>query len=73
MITEINQSREYTTAKETPESFLEKAKDWDMDRCVVVGFDENGSLRCGASFSEIGEMLIMLELTKQRLLEGLGQ
>lgn len=57
-----------TTLSETPESALEKAKEWGMDRCLILGFKEDNSVQFGGSFSEAGDILLLLELGKQYIL-----
>lgn len=58
-----------TCLPEPPTEFLEKAKAWGMERCLVIGFDENGNLMGGASFSELNDMIFLLELFKRNILE----
>ena len=56
---------------ETPKSVLQKAKKWGMKRCIVIGFDENERVIFGGSFSDAGDILMLLELAKKHLLENL--
>ena len=60
-----------TIVSEPPVVFLERAKAWGMDRCIVVGLDETDKIHYGSSFADIGDMLIMIELFKREILEGL--
>ena len=59
-----------TTLDEPPAGLLEKAKDWGMVRCLVIGTHEDGSLAIGGSFSDVGEMLLLLERAKRDVLAG---
>jgi hypothetical protein len=56
-----------TKIPEDPALTLEKAKGWEMDRCIIIGWADE-DFRFGGSFSEMGEMLILLEKAKQHLL-----
>lgn len=57
-----------TTVPEPPEQILEKAKAWNMRRCIVVGEDENGELVWGGSFSEADGINWLLDLAKYDLI-----
>lgn len=59
-----------TCVDEPPDTLLEKAKAWGMDRCVVLGFDENGGFYFGGSFSNLAEIVLLLEAGKHRLMAG---
>lgn len=43
---------------------LEKAKDWGMEHCVVLGLDKDGKLQFGGSTSDSGTIMMMLEAAK---------
>ena len=57
-----------TTAPEPPNQVLEKAKEWGLERVVIVGADENGNLKWGGSFSEVEGILLLLEVVKFEIL-----
>lgn len=59
-----------TTLSEPAESVLEKAKGWGMDRCVIIGYRQDGSLAFGGNHAEAPEILMLLELAKKWLLEN---
>lgn len=59
-----------TYAKDDPVAILEKAKGWDMERCVIIGYGEKENLRFGGSFCEAGEILMLLELAKKFIIEN---
>lgn len=59
-----------TCVIEPPEQVLEKAKAWGMDRCLILGFDEDGALHMGGSFSNLAEMVLLLEAGRHRLMSG---
>lgn len=50
------------------EDMLQKALKWNMESVLVVGWGKDGHLHAGASISEVGELLILLELFKKELL-----
>ena len=60
-----------TTADEPPESVLEKAKDWDMGHCLVIGCLPDGELIWGGSTSDMQLALTLLERARFRLLSEL--
>lgn len=49
---------------------LDKAKNWGMERCVIVGLDADGRLRFGGSTSDAGWMVVVLEATRLDLVRG---
>jgi hypothetical protein len=53
-----------------PAEMLEKAKDWGMDRCLVIGFHDDHSVSFGGSFSDSGDIVLLLELAKQYILNN---
>ena len=57
-----------TKAPEPPNQILEKAKDWDLARVLVVGANEAGDLVWGGSFSEAEDILWLLEMAKTELM-----
>lgn len=59
-----------TFASEPPETTLKKAKKWGMERCMIIGLDDDGQLIFGGSFSEVPEMIFLLEIAKQFILEN---
>ncbi len=58
-----------TTIDESPQTTLEKAKCWGMEKCMVIGLDANNQLCFGGSWSEAGEMLLTLEAAKQQIIQ----
>ena len=59
-----------TFLPESPESVLDKAKEWGMTRCMIVGSNENGDLVFGGSFADAGDMVLLLELAKKFVLDN---
>ena len=57
-----------TRIDQPPPEILEKAKDWGMSRCLIVGIDDDGEFHFGGSFSDAGEMVLLLEEAKRRVL-----
>ena len=53
-----------TTAPDTPENVLEKAKDWNMKECIVIGLDEDGDLTFGGTSCELRDILHLLKLAE---------
>jgi hypothetical protein len=57
---------------EKPEAILEKAKDWGMERCLVLGWkSENGKLVFGGSHCEVADLVLLLEAAKKALLDDM--
>lgn len=54
----------------TPETVLEQAKNWGMDRCIIIGFTDDALFKFGGSFSDLGEILILLEFAKKFVIEN---
>lgn len=50
---------------EEPNATLRKAMDWPLDRVLIVGFDEDGALLFGGSFSEVSEINLLLDMAKE--------
>jgi hypothetical protein len=71
MMTEVVNFTGITTVPERPETFLKKAEKWGLDRCLIAGWSDSGKFCFGASFSDVGELLILLEKAKRDLLESL--
>lgn len=57
-----------TTVPEPPDQMLEKAKEWGLERVIIIGANENGELIWGGSFSEVDGILLLLEMAKRELL-----
>lgn len=57
-----------TTVDEPPAQVLEKAKDWGMKRCVVLGEGQDGRLVWGASFSDAETINWLLDLAKHDII-----
>lgn len=53
-----------TKVDEPPESILEKAKSWEMEHCVVVGYDSDGRLAFGGTTSNLEKIITLLERAK---------
>lgn len=51
-------------------TILEQAKDWEMKKCVVIGFDEDSNLKCGGTTCELGQILELLELAKKFVVDN---
>lgn len=51
------------------EDALETAKGWGMERCVIIGFDQDNKLKFGGSTSDIAQIVMLLELAKARIIE----
>ena len=60
-----------TILPDTSESVLEKAKQWGLSKVMVVGLSEDNDLLFGGSFSEAGDMLLVLEWAKKAILDTL--
>lgn len=60
----------FTTLSEPCESLLEKAKLWGMEKCLVIGIDEEGALLFGGSFWNEGESILMLERAKKIIVDN---
>lgn len=61
-----------TILPEAPETLLEKAKAWGLERVLVVGMTANGEFIMGGSHSEIAESVLLLELAKRDFLDAAG-
>lgn len=59
-----------TKIQDRPETVLEKAKGWGMERCIVLGWKEDGSFCFGGSFSELGEIVLLLRCGEQHLMSA---
>lgn len=59
-----------TTVDQPPETVLERAKGWGMERCVILGYRPDGSVAFGGSFSDTGDILLLLELARQFVIDG---
>ncbi len=57
-----------TKIDEPPEGVLEKAKAWGMERCIVLGWKEDGTFCFGGSFSELGEIILLLRSGEHHLM-----
>lgn len=60
-----------TVVPEPADKFLEKAKTWGLDTCVVVGLTNDGDLAAGSNISDVAELVLLLERAKKDLIEGL--
>jgi len=60
-----------TTIGCTPEEVLEKAKEWGMEACCVVGFDKDNVLQFGGSTSDVAQVILMLELAKNQMIKDI--
>lgn len=49
-----------TTVPDTPENILEKAKDWGMRECLVIGFDQEDNLTIGGSTCDTRDLVFLL-------------
>ena len=57
----------------TPEEVLEKAKDWGMVSCCIVGFDKDNNFHFGGSISDIAQIVLMLEIGKAQMVKLAGE
>jgi len=53
---------------ERPEAVLETAKGWDMERCIILGWKGDGTFCFGGSFSELGEIILLLRAGEHHLM-----
>lgn len=60
-----------TLMDEPFEQLLEKAKEWPINRCLVVGYDAEGAVLVGGSFSDIPEIVLLLEAAKRFFIEDI--
>lgn len=54
----------------SPGDLLEKAKSWGSARILVIGYTEDGEVTGGSSVPEVGEIILLLERFKLKLLSG---
>lgn len=59
-----------TSLPESPESVLDKAKEWGMEKCIIVGYSPEGRMIFGGSFCEPGEIVLLLELAKKFVIDN---
>ena len=55
-----------------PENLLEKAKGWEMEHCLVIGYDDEGDLCFGGTTCETSDILFLLERAKMYLMDGVN-
>ena len=60
-----------TILPDTPENALEKAKQWGLSKVIIIGLSEDSDLLFGGSFSEAGDMILVLEWAKKAILDTL--
>ena len=65
----VVQFKGLTKVKIPPAELLEKAKDWEMDTCVVLGWTEDGELKFGGSFSNVAEIYYMLSVARHEMMD----
>lgn len=56
-----------------PERILNHAKDADLDRVVILGYDRDGQMYFASSFADGGDVMWLMELAKARLLKITGE
>lgn len=59
-----------TCIPESAESFLNKAKEWEADSCIVIGLNKNEELLFGGNLSEVGEIILLLEMAKKFIVDN---
>lgn len=69
MVNEVVPFPGNTILPEAPNSILEKAKTWGLERCLVIGWDDNGEFIHGGSHCDIAGNILLLELAKKRQLD----
>lgn len=57
----------------TSEYLMDKARDWDMEHCLIVGQTADGDLRFGATTSDTAEVLLLLERARINLMNELTE
>lgn len=62
-----------TKADFTPVFLIDKARDWDMEHCLIVGQTHDGDLRFGATTSDTAEVLLLLERARINLMNELTE
>lgn len=62
-----------TRIPEDPLISLEKAKKWDLEQVVICGWNKNKEFIFGGSHCEISDILLLLEVAKERLLRGIKE
>lgn len=62
---EIVEFTETTFLPAKPKDILQQAKKWEMESCIVIGFDRDANLKFGGTTCELGQILELLELAKK--------
>ncbi len=62
-----------TTVDFTPDFVLDKAREWDMEHCLVVGHTKDGELRFGATTCDVAEVLLLLERARINLMNEITE
>ena len=61
-----------TTTLDIPvDRVLDAAKEEVKDVVIVIGRQEDGKLYAASSISDVGDLLVLLELAKRTLLDGI--
>jgi len=58
-----------TTVEIPPAELLDKAKEWGMTKCLVIGVDVDGDLCFGGSFSDVPLINLLLDHAKLHILD----
>lgn len=59
-----------TTVEIPVEDILEKAKNWEMIKCIVVGIDADNELCFGGSFSDTPLINLLLDHAKNHIINN---
>lgn len=54
-----------TTADETPEGALKKAKTWNLKGVIIIGWTEDEEFKFGGSMSSVPDINYLLDRAKQ--------
>lgn len=57
-----------TNADITPDYLMDKAREWDMEHCLVIGHTESGELRFGGTTCDTAGVLLLLERARISLM-----
>ena len=59
-----------TTQDLDPNEILKNTIDENLDRVMVLGWNEDGGLWLSSSFSKVSEMVLLIELCKKVIVES---
>ena len=55
----------------TPAYLMEKAREWDMEHCLIVGCTKEGELKFGGTTCDTAKILLLLERARIVLMADL--